>query len=88
MRQVILNLPDALYLELEVVSAAVREHGYGPASWAQEAVESVLATRRLPGVTAGRCGPRITAPEVAEVEDAELEGYPVHWPEGAARWRG
>lgn len=82
MRQIVLNLPDALYLELEVVSARVREHGYGPTQWAQEVIEADLASRRLPKVALGVYGARIGTPEVVEAEEAdEPEGYPVRWPE-------
>jgi hypothetical protein len=47
-RKITLVLSDALYAELETASAGARELGFGPETWAQEAVESALATRRLP----------------------------------------
>ncbi len=77
MRQITLTLPDALFTELEAASAGVREHGFTPETWAQEAVESALATRRLPKVPLGSHGPHARRIE----EDAEPECYPVHCPE-------
>jgi hypothetical protein len=77
MRQITLTLPDALYTELEAASASVREHGFTPETWAQEAVESALATRRLPGVQLGGHGPH----KRRAVADAEPEYYPVRFPE-------
>ena len=78
MRQITLTLPDALYTELEAASASVREHGFTPETWAQEAVESALATRRLPSVPVGGHGPHKRR---AVEADAEPECYPVHFPE-------
>jgi hypothetical protein len=48
MRKITLVLSDALYAELETASAGARELGFGPEKWAQEVLESALATRRLP----------------------------------------
>jgi hypothetical protein len=48
MRKITLCLPDALYEELETAAAGARELGFGPERWAQEVLESELATRRLP----------------------------------------
>jgi hypothetical protein len=78
MRQITLTLPDALYTELEAASASVREHGFTPETWAQEAVESALATRRLPSVQLGSHGPHARR---AIEEEAEPECYPVRFPE-------
>lgn len=50
MRHITITLPDSLYAELEVASAGVRDLTFSPAIWAAEAVESALATRRLPQV--------------------------------------
>jgi hypothetical protein len=82
MRWVTIGLPDALYAELEVASAGVHELGYSPAACAQEAIESALATRRLPSVSVGRCGPRVRAADIDEAEAMEPETYyRVQWPE-------
>lgn len=77
MRAVTIVLPDALYAELETASSKARELGFGPQAWAQEAVESALASRRLPSVAVGRCGARV----FTAVEDPEPEAYRVHFPE-------
>lgn len=50
MPQVTIELHEDLYAELEAVSAEQSELGFTPARWAQEAVEVMLATRRLPRV--------------------------------------
>ena len=50
MQCVTIPLSDELYMELQRVSEDVLEHGYTPQMWAKEAVESALATRRLPRV--------------------------------------
>jgi hypothetical protein len=50
MRAVTINLPDALFAELETASSNVHEFGFTPERFAQEAVESALASRRLPRV--------------------------------------
>lgn len=65
MRRVTISLPDVLYAELQEVSAAANEQGYGPASWAGDLVASELAARRLPRFTrqSHTHGPRITEPE-------------------------
>jgi hypothetical protein len=48
-RQITITLPDELYVELQTVSSeCTKEMGFGPETWAQEAVESALASRRLP----------------------------------------
>jgi len=48
--QLLIVLPDALYTELQEVSAEVKDLTYSPACWAAEAVEAALASRRLPRV--------------------------------------
>jgi hypothetical protein len=68
-RQITITLSDELYTELESASTNVREHGFGPETWAQEAVESALADRRLPRVKPAAYGARIQA--------TEPEDYPV-----------
>jgi hypothetical protein len=57
-----LELPDGLYQEL--LDAAV-ESRCTPKMFAAESVESVLASRRLPKVSQGRCGARLADPETA-----------------------
>jgi hypothetical protein len=77
MRRVTISLPDGLYAELQEVSAATNEHGYGPAHWVTDVVASELASRRLPRVARGSLGPRL-----ALLDDVmEREVYPVHFPE-------
>lgn len=77
MKQITITLHDEMYAELEDVSAGCRELGFSPAKWAQEAVEAVLATRRLPRMwTAGGYGGHHN---VAKSEsEIEPEPYPVH----------
>ena len=48
MQRVTVNLSDELFAELQSVSEDVLEMCYSPEKWATEAVESALATRRLP----------------------------------------
>lgn len=83
MRTIAVELTDVLYAELEVAAAAIREHGYGVEAWATEALEAAIATRRLPHVTQGTHGPRISTPEINEEvgEVGPEECYPVHLPE-------
>jgi len=50
MQRVTVNLSDELFAELQSVSEDVLEMCYSPEKWATEAVESALATRRLPRV--------------------------------------
>lgn len=48
MPRIAIDLSDELYRELQRVSEDVLEMCYSPERWATEAVESALATRRLP----------------------------------------
>ena len=50
------TLPDALFNEL---TNAAKECSVSPTVFAAEAIHSVLASRRLPHVTVGRCGARV-----------------------------
>jgi predicted transcriptional regulator len=47
MQRVTLNLSDEMYAELQSVASSVHVLGFTPEKWAEEAIESVLATRRL-----------------------------------------
>lgn len=79
MQRIVITLADELYAELEAASAKVSELGFKPETWAQEAVESALASRRLAYVQPS--SHRAFRHGVNDA-DTELEGYPVHWPEG------
>jgi hypothetical protein len=71
-----LILPDELVNEL---AEAAGHYRCTALEFACEAVESVLASRRLPRmVTVGGYGGRHVPARVEE--DAEPEGYPVHLP--------
>jgi hypothetical protein len=50
MQRVTITLNDELFAELQRASEDMLEIGFGPERFATEAVESVLATRRLPRV--------------------------------------
>ena len=50
MQQVVIKVSDERYAELESVSADVLEPCHTPERWCTEAVESALATQRLPRV--------------------------------------
>jgi hypothetical protein len=56
-----LTLPEEMYREL---IESCRECQCSPKQFAAESLESVLASRRLPGVTIGRHGARIAAADV------------------------
>jgi hypothetical protein len=70
MKALTIHLQDELYAELVEVSAPHREMTFGPEQWAQEAVESALAVRRLPRFTKPQSRPR----------HRELETYSVLLP--------
>jgi hypothetical protein len=60
MQKVTVFLPAALYAELQEAARATGEPNYGPSQWATDLVAAELAARRLPRVTPGRCGGRVT----------------------------
>jgi len=70
-----LDLPDALEHELQ---SAARTSGIPATTWAAQAIESELASRRLPRVHCGSHGPRIGMQE--SEADAEPEGYRILFP--------
>jgi hypothetical protein len=81
MPRVTITLSDELFAELERVSAGANDLGFGPETWAQEAVESALATRRLPGVSQGRYGGRAPgSPSLEETYDPFVRGYRILLP--------
>lgn len=63
---VVLNLPDALLMELTV---AARESKCSPTVFAVQCIEATLAARRLPNVAPGRCGARLIGDESACVPE-------------------
>ena len=75
--QIVLDLPDALSRELQAVA---HESRITPGTWAQEAVESALASRRLPYVEPAKCAPHHKgAVGVRDVEsECMAEPYKVH----------
>jgi hypothetical protein len=73
------DLSDGFYAELRAASAEALEIGFRPEDWAQECVQSALASRRLPRVTAGMRGAR------ARTDEPELKSYPLLLPEYAGR---
>jgi hypothetical protein len=66
--KVVINLPTELGRELKAAAAACAfgDERLSPALWAQEAVESVLASRRLPKIAPGRYGARVIGAEKPE----------------------
>lgn len=83
MRIVTIELDDVLYAELEAAARAIQSKGFGPAQFAEECVESVLASRRLPRFTRLESRPRMTDEDVRD----PLE-YRVHLPEMRAHLLG
>ena len=75
MPRLIISLSDELFRELQAASSAAHEMLCTPETWAQEAVESAIASRRLPNVERARYGAR---PGGCAMEaDYEPEEYPV-----------
>ena len=64
--QITIDLTDGQYAELRRATAKTQEPGFTHADWVREAVESALASHRLPSVTVGRHGPRIRTADVTE----------------------
>lgn len=67
------DIPEALARELQ---QAASETQLTPESFAAQAVETVLASRRLPHVAVGRCGPRVLDIPTAEPEAEVPEWTP------------
>jgi hypothetical protein len=63
MREITIVLNDGQYEELTWAAILACEQGFTEADWAREAVESCLASRRLPSVSHGRNGARMSAEE-------------------------
>jgi hypothetical protein len=83
LRKIIIALPEELFSELEAASAEHREMGFGPGQWAEEAVASALASRRLPNVhPSPQCGRHNHGGASGRELVTEPEGYRVRWPEG------
>jgi hypothetical protein len=66
--RITITLPRELGRELKAAAAACAfgDERLSPALWAQEAVESVLASRRLPKIAPGRYGARVIGAEKPE----------------------
>ena len=60
MRSVTIHLDDELFRELETAAAETSKRHFPPEAWAAEAVESVLASRRLPRFTKAESRPQMT----------------------------
>jgi hypothetical protein len=60
MRTITIALNDGLFDELQRAADRLNEPNFSAADFATEAIESVLASRRLPRVAPGRNGARIT----------------------------
>ena len=83
MVQITIFLPDEMHAELKAVSAEINEMGFGPDKWAQECIESALATRRLPrmwarGAAHGAFTSGMRRGAAQEPEDAAEAGLTVH----------
>jgi hypothetical protein len=74
--KITIDLPDGLYTELLSASAEVKEIGFQPKHWAQEAVQSALAARRLPRMAAAIRGTRARI-----TDEPEPKTYGLLWPE-------
>jgi hypothetical protein len=83
MPRIVIELTDGQYGELRRATARAGEPGFTPKDWAREAVESALASHRLPRVTLGRGGARvrIRAAEPEPEPEAELVTHRVMEPE-------
>ena len=57
--RITIDLTDGQYAELRRATAKTQEPGFTHVDWVREAVESALASHRLPSVSIGRHGPRI-----------------------------
>ena len=79
MPTITIALSDEMHEELISAARATRGQGFGPAQFAEEAVESVLASRRLPRFTRPESRPR--------VRDEELTEYRLCLPEIAVHGR-
>jgi hypothetical protein len=71
MAQVTIKLSDEMYAELESAAADVHELGFTPERWAEEAVESALASRRLPRVKLGKNGACIKRRNTEDLDNAD-----------------
>lgn len=61
--QITIDLTDGQFAELKRATAKTQEPGFTPVDWVREAVESALASHRLPRVAVGRNGARIPGGE-------------------------
>jgi hypothetical protein len=62
MPSITIILNDGMFAELQLAARRTCEPGFDATDFATEAIESVLASRRLPTVTLGRHGARIGTP--------------------------
>lgn len=81
--QITITLPRELGRELKAAAAAcaLGDERISPALFAQEAVESVLASRRLPKIAPGKYGARVIG---AEKPEDPPEPYHISWSDIAA----
>jgi hypothetical protein len=73
--KITIDLPDGLYAELQTASAEANETSFRAKDWAQEAVQSALAARRLPRMAAA-----IRDTRARITDEPELKTYPVLLP--------